>query len=49
MMDTNGNVLIKHGSREKANSNYLDDGPHPKETSQVLDVLKKYNVKATFL
>lgn len=26
----------------------FDDGPHPKETSQVLDVLKKYNVKATF-
>ena len=49
MMDTNGNVLIKHGSREKKLiAITFDDGPHPKETSQVLDVLKKYNVKATF-
>ncbi|ENY8713942.1 polysaccharide deacetylase family protein [Clostridioides difficile] len=49
MMDTNENVLIKHGSREKKLiAITFDDGPHPKETSQVLDVLKKYNVKATF-
>ncbi|HBG6951569.1 TPA: polysaccharide deacetylase family protein [Clostridioides difficile] len=49
MMDTNGNVLIKHGSRgKKLIAITFDDGPHPKETSQVLDVLKKYNVKATF-
>ena len=26
----------------------FDDGPHPKETNQVLDVLNKYNVKGTF-
>ena len=26
----------------------FDDGPHPKETHEVLDVLDKYNVKGTF-
>ena len=26
----------------------FDDGPHPTRTPQVLDILKKYNVKATF-
>lgn len=25
-----------------------DDGPHPQRTPQLLDILKKYNVKATF-
>lgn len=49
MMDKNEDILIKHGSREKKLiAITFDDGPHPKETSQVLDVLKKYNVKATF-
>ena len=26
----------------------FDDGPHPKQTRQILDVLEKYDVKATF-
>ncbi len=26
----------------------FDDGPHPKYTRELLDILKKYNVKATF-
>lgn len=26
----------------------FDDGPHPKNTAKVLDILMKYNVKATF-
>ena len=26
----------------------FDDGPHPKQTMRILDILKKYNVKATF-
>ena len=26
----------------------FDDGPHPKNTARVLDILQKYNVKATF-
>ena len=42
-------VFIKNGSREKKLiALTFDDGPHPKETDKVLDVLNKYNVKATF-
>ena len=26
----------------------FDDGPHPKQTPEILDILKKYDVKATF-
>lgn len=43
-------VFIKNGSRDKKLiALTFDDGPHPKETNQVLDVLNKYNVKGTFL
>lgn len=45
----NEDIFIRNGSRDKK---YLaltfDDGPHPKETNEVLDVLKKYDVKGTF-
>lgn len=42
-------VFIHCGSRDKKMiALTFDDGPHPKETNQVLDVLKKYDVKATF-
>lgn len=45
----NEELFIKNGPRDKK---YLaitfDDGPHPKETEQVLDILKKHDVKATF-
>lgn len=42
-------VFIRSGSRDnKVIALTFDDGPHPKETDEVLDVLKKYNVKATF-
>ena len=42
-------VFIKNGSREKKLiALTFDDGPHPKETDKVLDVLNKYNIKATF-
>ncbi|MEF9991391.1 MAG: polysaccharide deacetylase family protein [Romboutsia sp.] len=42
-------VFIKNGSRDKKIiALTFDDGPHPKETDKVLDVLQKYNVKATF-
>lgn len=45
----NDEVFIKNGSRDKKLiALTFDDGPHPKETNEVLDVLKKYNVKATF-
>lgn len=47
--EKNEEVFIKNGPRDKK---YLaitfDDGPHPKETDEVLDVLKKHDVKATF-
>lgn len=26
----------------------FDDGPHPKRTAKILDILKKYDIKATF-
>lgn len=43
------NIFIKSGSREKkVIALSFDDGPHPTETLEVLEVLKKYNVKATF-
>lgn len=35
-----------NGSRTLALT--YDDGPHPKNTPRLLDILKKYNVKATF-
>ncbi|RDY29451.1 polysaccharide deacetylase family protein [Romboutsia weinsteinii] len=42
-------VFIKNGPRDKKLiALTFDDGPHPKETNEVLDVLKKYNAKATF-
>ena len=46
---TNEELFIKNGPREKkVIALTFDDGPHPKETDKVLDVLSKYNVKATF-
>lgn len=45
----NEDVFIRNGSRDKKIiALTFDDGPHPNETNQVLDVLKKYDVKATF-
>ena len=45
----NNDIFFKNGSREdKIIALTFDDGPHPKETNQILDVLDKYNVKGTF-
>lgn len=45
----NNDIFFKNGSREeKMIALTFDDGPHPKETNQILDVLCKYNVKGTF-
>lgn len=42
-------IVIEHGSREKkVVALTFDDGPHPKETDQILDVLDEYKVKGTF-
>lgn len=47
--EENDNLIIKNGPRnEKVIAITFDDGPHPKETNQILDVLKDYDVKATF-
>jgi polysaccharide deacetylase family sporulation protein PdaB len=45
----NDSVVIRHGSRERKElALTFDDGPDPTETNKILDILKKYNVKATF-
>ncbi|MGL5329951.1 MAG: polysaccharide deacetylase family protein [Peptostreptococcaceae bacterium] len=42
-------VFVKSGPRnKKVIALTFDDGPHPRETNEVLDVLKKYDVKGTF-
>lgn len=47
--EQNNDVFIRNGSRdEKLIALTFDDGPHPKETNEILDVLNKYKVKATF-
>ncbi len=43
-----GHVLYKGNPGEKVVALTFDDGPNDPYTSQVLDVLEKYNVKATF-
>lgn len=41
--------IIKQGPREdKVIALTFDDGPHPIFTPKILDILKEYNVKATF-
>lgn len=42
-------VFVKNGPTDKKIiALTFDDGPHPKETNEVLDVLKKYDIKGTF-
>ena len=45
----NNDIFFKNGSRdEKLIALTFDDGPHPKETHEILDILDKYKVKGTF-
>ncbi|SHH47259.1 polysaccharide deacetylase family protein [Tepidibacter thalassicus] len=45
----NNDELIWNGPRDKKIvALTFDDGPHPRITPKILDLLKKYNVKATF-
>ena len=45
----NENKFIKNGPRDKPIiALTFDDGPHPRETDEILDVLRKYDVKGTF-
>lgn len=42
-------VPFRHGSRDSLKvALSFDDGPHPIYTPKILDILKKYDVKATF-
>lgn len=43
-----GQVVWDIQTEEKIVALTFDDGPHPKYTTQVLDLLDKYNAKATF-
>jgi len=42
------NVLFFGASSRREVALTFDDGPHPRDTPQVLDVLAKHNVHATF-
>ncbi len=41
-------TVIKSGKKENKIALTFDDGPHPVYTKKILDILDKYNVKATF-
>ena len=41
-------AFCRKSTKEKLVAFTFDDGPHPEHTSRVLDVLKQYDVKATF-
>src|SRR5258708_2642690 len=41
-------TLYRYGKADKQVSLTFDDGPDTKYTPRILDILKKYNVKATF-
>lgn len=41
-------IISKGTTTEKIIALSFDDGPHPEYTIQILDLLKQYNVKATF-
>lgn len=43
-----GQVLWEVNTKEKIVAITFDDGPHPVFTPQILDILAKYNAKATF-
>lgn len=43
-----GNVIWDGKTNEKIVAITFDDGPHPSYTPQILDILAKYNAKATF-
>ena len=42
------NIFVHGKTHEKIIALTFDDGPHPTKTKKILDVLDKYNVKATF-
>ena len=46
--DNVDNIYVHRNTNEKIVALTFDDGPHPYKTDKILDVLKKYGVKATF-
>ncbi len=47
-IDKSGTVYSSIVCNDKKIALTFDDGPHPKITPKILDILAKYNVKATF-
>ena len=43
-----GRIVSKIETDEKIVALTFDDGPHPRTTAEILDVLKEYGVRATF-
>ena len=41
-------VYYKNGEKTKQIALTFDDGPHPRYTPQIINILKEYNVTATF-
>ncbi|MGX9135070.1 polysaccharide deacetylase family protein [Rummeliibacillus sp. JY-2-4R] len=46
--EESGQILWDIKTKKKIVALTFDDGPHPKYTSEILDLLAKYNAKATF-
>ena len=46
--DNKDNVYVHKSTDEMKLAFSFDDGPHPKKTAQILSVLKKHGIKATF-
>lgn len=46
--ERSANVYHRHDNQEMKIALTFDDGPHPILTPKILDILKKYNIKATF-
>lgn len=42
------NLYVSNRTAENCVALTFDDGPHPKYTKEILDILDKYNAKATF-
>ncbi|MGM9532131.1 polysaccharide deacetylase family protein [Intestinibacter sp.] len=46
--DNKSNIIKNNSNNQMKIAITFDDGPHPKETDKILDILEKYNAKATF-
>lgn len=42
------NVVYKAANKDMKIALTFDDGPHPKWTAEILDILEEYNIKTTF-